>query len=157
MTKRRKIAVSMSDLCEAFENCRGEIRYFLNLATGEIERINDEFMDSKEIEKLSQKIDDGLGERYIAIPESSSEEGYEDMQDFAETVTDESLQEKLCIALDGSGCFRQFKVVLLSYPNEREQWFKFKDSRLKERVNEWLEVAGIEVEVVNPIKVNHIT
>jgi hypothetical protein len=35
--------------------------------------------------------------------------------------------------------------VLLNYPEKREEWFDFKDERLKERVMEWLEENEIEL------------
>jgi hypothetical protein len=60
-----------------------------------------------------------------------------------ESVKDEILKEKLWIALDGKGAFRRFENVLLSYPDYRERWFKFKQQRLDAEVVEWLESIGI--------------
>lgn len=142
----RKVSVDLADLCAAFGECRVDYRYYLDLEAGELIHVSDEFMDYEEREKLDEMVEKGLGERYIAIPEASSEEDYEDMVDFVDRVEDMALKEKLCIALDGSGCFRRFKDVLLGYPKERERWFRFKDAKLRERVKEWLE--GEEIEIV---------
>ena len=38
--------------------------------------------------------------------------GYDLMVEFAETIEDELLREKLSIALDGRGVFRRFKNVI---------------------------------------------
>jgi len=35
--------------------------------------------------------------------------------------------------------------TLLNRPKEREGWFKFKDARVRRRVEEWLEDEGIEI------------
>ena len=64
---------------------------------------------------------------------------YEDMEDFIANVEDEHLAELLEVAINGKGAFRQFKDVLLNYPEEEERWFKFKDDRMRERALEWLE------------------
>ena len=138
MPRMIKVAVDLEELCEAFEFSSVDNRHYLDLETGEIVNISDEFMDREDREELERKVEDRFGERYVSVPYASSDEGYRDMQDFVETVKDQNLKEKLCIALDGRGAFRRFKDVLLGYPEERERWFKFKDARLMERVKEWL-------------------
>lgn len=113
--------------------------------TGEIIFTSDEFIDAEDREEVDEEIEEGFGERYIPIPNTSSEEGYDDMEDFIETVEDANLREKLYIAINGRGAFRRFKDVLLNYSKVRERWFKFKDGRVVERVLEWLECEGIEL------------
>ena len=139
----RKGSVDLADLCGDFEDCRVDHRYYLDLEADELFHVSDEFMDEEEKEKLEEMIGESLGERYLAIPQASSEESYEDMLDFVETVEDTGLREKLYIALDGRGAFRRFRDVLSFYPEEQKKWFKFKDERLTERVDEWLELEGI--------------
>ena len=65
------------------------------------------------------------------------------MQDYVATVKDEHLAELLEVALNGKGAFRRFKDVLLSYPEERERWFNFRDDRVQERALEWLDDIDI--------------
>ncbi len=150
MPRRIKVPVNLNDLCSAFEDCRVDYKYFLDLETGEILYISDEFMDDKEREEVEEKVDEGFGERYISIPETSPEEGYGEMRDFLETVKDGNLKEKLYIALNGKGAFRRFKDTLLNYPDERKRWFVFESARLTEKVKEWLEIEGIEIIEVRP-------
>lgn len=88
--------------------------------------------------------------RYIGVPDADSREGYRDMQDFIATVKDERLQDRLWRAISGRGAFRYFKDVLADYPRERERWFAFKDTQLKQRVLDWLESKGIEPIVESP-------
>ncbi|MEX2752833.1 MAG: UPF0158 family protein [Candidatus Freyarchaeota archaeon] len=144
MSGKIRVATDLGEICLAFEDASLENRYYLDLKTGDIIFVSD-FMDSAEIEEIEEKLDAELGKRYIAIPKIEPSEGYEDMEDFIETVQDESLKEKLYIAIDGRGAFRRFKNVLCSYPEERERWFKFKNARVLERVKEWLDAEGIEI------------
>ena len=141
----RKVNADLEELCYVFEDSSIDHRYYLDLETGEIIFISDCFMDPMEKEELDEKVEDGLGERYISIPAPDSHEGYEDMVDFIETVGDQNLEEKLSIAVRGSGAFRRFKDVVLSSPEEKERWFKFKETKLKERIKEWAEYEGIEL------------
>ncbi len=140
----RKLKVDMSELEFAFEDSSPESCHYLDSETGEILLIMDDF-DNEESGKLSKEMEANPG-RYIEIPKAQSYEGYEDMADFADTVEDHNLQEKLAIALNGKGAFRRFKDVLFDYPKEREEWFEFKSKRLRQRIKEWLEDEGLEVQ-----------
>ncbi len=51
-------------------------------------------------------------DRFIHVPKQESRNGYDDMADFAETVTNHRLRELLFAALNGKGPFRRFKDVL---------------------------------------------
>lgn len=139
------IQLNLQELCFIFEDSSCEHRSYLDLETGEIIRIFDDIMDSDEMEKLDDKVEEGFGEHYITIPNAESYEGYQDMEDFIETVKEIKLEEKLYNAIVRKGTFRRFKDVLIFYPKERERWFKFKNEKVMERVNEWLEKEGIEI------------
>jgi hypothetical protein len=140
----KKVKADLSELIDAFENCRVGYEYFLDLRTGEVFYISDEWMDSDEIEEIGKRLE-SEPERYLSIPTDSSREGYQDMVAFTEEVEDENLKEKLWIALDGKGAFRRFKDVIAGYPDERERWFEFKENRVKQRVMEWLEENELEL------------
>lgn len=151
--------VSFSDLEDAFLDSTYQHHYWLDKRTGEVLFVDEEISHSLELgEDLSeapewrhefieqarrvlrafgelpgQKEDDSeieLG-RYVEIPKRESREAYEDMVDFAETVTNSRLRDLLDVALRGKGAFRRFKDVLLDYPAERERWFEFNVSARK--------------------------
>lgn len=94
----------------------------------------------------AHQVEQGYGERFIAIPRRESWEAYEDMEDFIDTVQDRRLREKLDRAIRGRGAFRYFKDVLRDYPEERERWFEFEADRERRWVLDWLESEGVEVE-----------
>ncbi|MBA7679259.1 hypothetical protein ES703_87546 [subsurface metagenome] len=137
MEGKKLLRIDLDELCSAAEDSSYEHEYYLDLETGEILFLSD-YMDDEESEKLRDRIDEEP-DRYEQIPKAESHEGYEDMQDFIATVEDEHLAELLDVAINGKGAFRRFKDVLLSYPEERERWFKFKDDRVQGRALEWLD------------------
>jgi Uncharacterised protein family (UPF0158) len=169
---KRRLKVNLDDLKFAFDSGSAEIWHYLDLATGEVVEVTEEtrqqleaLMESTEaetIEALNEAIqnedvpdwqkevlhDAALVEfeydsRFMRIPQAESREGYEDMEAFIETVSDQHLQELLWVAIRGKGAFRRFKDVLAAYPQERERWFQFRDERLQRRALDWLEDEGI--------------
>jgi hypothetical protein len=89
------------------------------------------------------RVEAGIGDRFISIPPEGSHEGYRDMEAFIATVRSRRLQERLERVISGRGAFRYFKDVLLDYPAERERWFLFKRERLHDRILDWLETHEI--------------
>ncbi len=134
MPEKIQLPIDMQELCAAFEDSSDDHRYYLDLETGGITL---DFLDEAEREELDEMVDEDSKERYRYLPIAESQVGYEDMKEYIETVKGANLKEKLSIAISGSGAFRRFKDVLNSYPKERERWFKFKDEKVMERVNEW--------------------
>lgn len=82
--------------------------------------------------------------RMVEVPEDTSRNGYRDMEDFIDTVEDPTLAKLLAVAIDGRGAFRRFKDVLYEYPDEREGWFAFQKTQVRQRMLDWLASEGIE-------------
>lgn len=93
----------------------------------------------------ANEVEEGLGTRYIAIPNADSNEAYDDMQGFIDTVQNQQLKQQLWNAIHGNHPFHQFKDVLATNPSERDRWFSFKNARLREQALDWLEEEGIEL------------
>jgi hypothetical protein len=85
-------------------------------------------------------------DRYKLIPRQDSRDGYRDMQEYVWSLEDAHLREVLEVAIQGSGAFRRFKDALYRYPEAEENWFKFRDERVQQRMIDWLESEGIEPE-----------
>jgi len=138
VTEKRHLPVDIGDLIEAMTFHVDSGEWFLDVETGEVLWHSDPeysgYDDSAELE----------GRSLHRIEPTPSYEAYEDMVDFAQTVEDEGLREKLAIALDGKGAFRRFKNVLLDYPEERQRWFQCKDRVDRQRALEFLDDLGIE-------------
>ena len=103
-----------------------------------------EMFDDEETQRQLTEIDEAEPGRYLQVPRADSREGYDDMQDFIDTVSDEHLQELLNVAIQGRGAFRRFKDVLARHPAEQQRWFDFQAARLDARAQKWLAEEGCE-------------
>jgi hypothetical protein len=91
---------------------------------------------------LDEDSDDWDPDRVIAF-EPESRLGYRDMENFAFTVTDPRLENRLLRALDGRGAFRRFRDELEDLPEEYlERWYVFKDERQYGRARDYLASKG---------------
>ncbi|HEV8279036.1 MAG TPA: UPF0158 family protein [Streptosporangiaceae bacterium] len=64
---------------------------------------------------------------------------YQDMADFAETITDERARRGLARAMQGKGAFRRFKDELHEeHPDLLPAWYAFRDARAVRRAVQWL-------------------
>ena len=64
---------------------------------------------------------------------------YQDMADFAETISDERAGRRLARAIQGRGAFRRFKDELHEeYPDLLPAWYAFRDTRARRRAVQWL-------------------
>ncbi|ODS32972.1 MAG: hypothetical protein SCARUB_01911 [Candidatus Scalindua rubra] len=156
--KRLKVDFEEIAICMEDQN-RYDHDHYLDTQTGEVVTISGEVkraVEDGDEEKLgnlpgwqkreAEIAEEILGEsdRYVWIEDRPSYEGYNLMSEFADTVKDTGLREKLAIALDGKGAFRRFKDVLAYYPEEEKRWFSFKSQRMEEEITNWLNSIGIE-------------
>lgn len=164
----KKLKVDLEEIGEHMQNQnRYDMNFYLDKESGKVIIIDVNILrgleDGETMEdlpdwqreqvKIAEEILWSSSDSYIRIPEKPSYEGYDLMVEFAEGVEDESLREKLAIALDGKGAFRRFKNVLVSYPKYREEWFEFKQRRMNEEVTERLNSIGIEPEIIDDNKI----
>lgn len=133
--------IDMDMLEVAMEDADLANRYFLNMVTGEVVFFSDYLGLSEEDERLSEEID-GSND-YVAVERIPSHEAYQWMVDFVDGVVapaDENAAEKLSIALDGKGAFRRFKDTLHRVDERwQQEWYQWKDKRLKAAVEEWVQ------------------
>ncbi len=85
--------------------------------------------------------------RFISIPPQSSRDGYDRMELFAEIYVHEpDVRELLMAALKSPKPFRSFKDALAAHPKLEARWYKTQDDYVKERLMNWLEENGLELE-----------
>ncbi len=141
MTKK-KLKVDMEQLVYALDSS-GEEDYYLDLETGEVLP----FWDREDMEDaIGEPVDDPEEnpERYAYVDNILPGDAYDIMVDFARTVEDEHLLELLSVALNGRGAFGRFRDVLYGYPEQRQRWYEFKQERMMELAQEFLDRIGIE-------------
>lgn len=89
-------------------------------------------------------------DRYLFIPNEGSRAAWEDMRDFADSVDDEGVREKLLDAIDGKGAFSRFRRVLDRHDDLRAQWYVFAAETRIGRAREWLAADGFAAMPAQP-------
>jgi len=74
------------------------------------------------------------------------------MEEFASTLPESRLRERLLSDLGRPHPFRRFKDTLAGHPAERERWFAFHRERVCAAAREWVEGQGVEAVVARPSK-----
>lgn len=137
----RPLAVDLEELSSMLEGdpLRGGGRIDLEsgetwpLGTEEVRR--EEFGDEEDL-------DEAGNERWLRVECFGSGDGYRDMEDFIDTVSDPRRGEMLEVAIAGRGAFRRFKEVLARWPGELERWHLFSEERTRGRARVWLAGMG---------------
>lgn len=121
------------------EETLDDIQASLQAQTNLSETDREQLMDAAQVEGSTVN-------RYRMLPKQDSRDGYQDMQEYIESLENDHLRELLEIAIQGSGAFRRFKDVLYRYTEEQENWFKFRAEHERQRTLDWFESEGIEPE-----------
>ncbi len=138
-----------------WNNDLSEDQRYLNIKTGEVYFFDEEVVraveDGTEEELLDWQLDEvevvkeflSNQDDYIVIPKVESRESYRWMQEFIETLKDDSLADKLADSINRSRPFRRFKDTLIDHGSENEAWFEFYSRKVKEEASLWLRSRSI--------------
>ncbi|HEX8709707.1 MAG TPA: UPF0158 family protein [Pyrinomonadaceae bacterium] len=154
-SKMKSEEINREALIAAVETELPEVEHFLDLRTGEVLTIvgpvwsrerDEDALDAiaRDNRELARQVR-AEPERYELVPGITPEAGFRWMQEFASTVADEGLRGRLQAALGecSDDCFQSFRSRLLDAPEaERERWFAFRNEKLNEFIDSWLEGRG---------------
>ncbi|MCX6789732.1 MAG: UPF0158 family protein [Candidatus Gribaldobacteria bacterium] len=119
-------------------------RYFLDIATGKVKLISEEFDIGPD--KLLKPIKSKLGQRYFEIPKISRAKRYSWMKEFTEQMVDsEILFKKLKFILRKSRDFQFFEKVLYNDGSWVWGWVQWKVFELADELEDWLVEIDIDV------------
>lgn len=139
---------------------RSQMDCYLDIKTGKIIYVHEEFNpdlyhslrdDSEELPEdpehiiMLDKLERGMGSRYLEIPGIESYIAYNFMVEFIDGLDNTRVQERLAKAIQGKGAFRRFKDLLFEYPDVRESWFEFEREKQKAYVYSWLRKKGFDI------------
>ena len=71
-----------------------------------------------------------------------SRDGYHDMVQFIGTFDYPDRTDRLAVAIEGRGAFRQFRDVLARWPGELDRWYGYADDRQRGWARSWLAEGG---------------
>jgi hypothetical protein len=130
--------LDLSALSGALDDYDPDREHYLDLQHGSIcSFVFSEFTD--ESRKRFDEIREALGERYVKIPSMTTQEAYEEAEDFVDSLQDLGVQEELFRALESRGSIRNFRESLLQHPEERLLWAGQRKERSARRLRNFLE------------------
>jgi hypothetical protein len=144
--------IDREGLLAAVETELPHIVHFLDLRTGEVVTVvataEGETPATGELDeiaadnrRLAARVQ-SEPERYERVPSVAPEAGFRWMQEFASTINDEHLRKETQQALRDctDDCFQRFRRCLnRASQAERERWFAFRNEKLEEFIDTWLE------------------
>jgi hypothetical protein len=136
----RQLRVDLEELAMALEDASGEISWCLDTTTGDVILVSSDL----EVDERAAEIEADESGRYLPIPHADSHTGYEEMQDFIETVQDVRFRELLEVSIQGRGAFRRFRDAVGRDNAELQRWFAYRNQRLEDRARKWLADEGLE-------------
>ncbi|MHB8422794.1 MAG: UPF0158 family protein [Leptospirales bacterium] len=115
---------------ESFRMAEGSHR-----TTGEPEQEEEE-----SVEWARKILQDETG--YVPLPSRWEIDEYRIMEDFIDSLTDETVRNDLYRAIRGKGAFRTFKDRICDL-GVREAWFEYREAAFRKIAVEWCEEHGI--------------
>lgn len=136
-------------ILEIAENLESGMRVYYNLKTGEMKSIinfdtwvgGDEELWREELNEINEHSND-----YLEFEGFSSNQSFQIMVDFAESINEPHLMNKLFKALDRPKPFQNFKWEIDNSVEYRQMWFDFKRIRFIERVKEQIEMYNLRLD-----------
>ena len=153
-----KVKVKLQEILEALEFQSEMAEAYLDLQTGRVLWVFDEFSDFDDTELLEStpKINRDLfetarevlsdeGGRYIALPSKYDFNEWDLMRRFALYEVDPKVTDELLDAIHGRGAFRRFKEAIHRL-GVAEQWYDYRETELRQIAIDWCESHGLEYE-----------
>lgn len=134
--------VKLKVIVDALEMASDMFEQFVNSQTGEVVFVSSDFRDEDD-EELIEEIESS--DYYIRLPDQYEINEYNIMKDFANSLEDNFMKNKLLNVLKNRRPYRNFKDEVL-YLGIREDYFKFREEVYYEMAKEWCHNNRIEFE-----------
>ncbi len=133
--------VKLEDIIEAIEFTNDDIKYFLDMETGEVVMISDVTMEREEMEEACEQLD---AHGFCRLPTREDLREYDTMASFVDAQSG-AAHARLEAAISGRGAFRRFRDEVRRQGLE-EHWYAWHDDAYRRKAIEWCEENGIEYE-----------
>jgi hypothetical protein len=143
------IELTQEQIVSIAEELQIGMKVFVNFKTKEIKSLPDfdnNIYADEEVWKDDIKEINKHSKNFMQLDPMSSNESYSMMEEFAGSVNDEALSNKLFRSLNRPKPFRHFKEIIDNSGKTREEWFTFKDLKYIELVKEQLESYNNKLE-----------
>jgi len=134
--------LDLAALSQALDDSDPDREHFLSLRDGSLWTfvLSD---STDETRRRHEEVRGGLGETWRAVPSMTTQEAYEEIEDFVEQVGNEEVQEALFRAIERKGALRNFREAILQYPEERQGWSAHRRERSSRRLEAFLRSLGV--------------
>jgi len=126
----------LEELTDALDDRSAQFRYFFMVSTAKVEPYA---ADDPGILHVSARTD------ALPIRPLSHSQAHEIVVDFAASVADPALAEKLKDAAGGPSASARFLQILRAYPRARRSWLAYRRHRLEAVAIEWLREHGVDL------------
>lgn len=140
-----RLPIDTEMLIAALEDHTLLSRYYLDLKTGEIVMVPEGGLDGVD-DELAEAMENEPS-RFEHIEPLPSSQGFQVMADFTASLAESEAKRDLERALERRRPFRNFKEALESYPDLRDEWFRYHDRALKVVAEAWLRGNDIEADL----------
>lgn len=137
----RHLPVDLTELCIALKTEASELRWYLDVTTGELLLVTHEY-EPDDHGGLTVAEIKSTPSRFVEVPAAAEDESLGDMRAFVAEVLDPRLQESLELALTGVRPERRFKATLNWIPGLVDHWHTFSQGRMEARALAWLHSLG---------------
>ena len=140
------ISLTKDQIKEIAEQLDCGMRCYINKETGAIQTTPDFdnwYTDDEPWADILNELEENW-DKYVEIERMESNDSFDLMADFAESVDSRELRDRLINALNKKHPFRNFKWVVDNSGPYRQRWFDFKNQRLIDWVKDQLEIRDIE-------------
>ncbi|MGA1875023.1 MAG: UPF0158 family protein [bacterium] len=140
----KKIRVEIPDLIEALENEWEGIYYYLDLLSGEIVKVSEDYC----ADETASQIDYSDSEKFLIIPPLSPEERIKIRENFLKLIDDENIRDKLELALTHRGPLRKFVEIVRSHDEVQRKWKQFQEKNMKVLIKKWINSLDVDIELI---------
>ncbi len=141
MNKESNNMIKLKDIVDAFDMISETSEQFINIKNGEVIVLDEAVCD--EDNELLEEI--AYSDNYIRLPSQYEINEYKIMKDFAYSMENDIIRDKLLNVLRYRHPLRHFKDEVF-YLGIREEYFSFREEAYYTIAKEWCDIYGIEFE-----------
>ena len=130
-------SIDRESLSRALDDHDPDRELYLNLVDGSLQVfVLSEATDESRAQQ--ERIQSELGKSFVRVSSMTSQDAFEEMEDFADSLEDAPTRDGLFKTLEGKGAFRRFRELMLENAPLRERWNEFRAERSKNRLEKFL-------------------
>lgn len=132
--------IDMNALSHALDDSDPDREHFLDLENASLWT----FVFSEATDETRNRHEGVLSDsgRWHRVPSRTTQQTYEEIEDFVESLPEDRVQDGLFRALERRGAFRNFREALMEHPEVRQQWLSVSKKRSRDRLERFLDVLG---------------